>query len=100
MMDGLVASARDASLNLPHFRYHSIVAPWLRAVEPARRVGAVAGAGGECEARELQTRVLAGEEAAPHTRSCATSTEWSRGARRHGAAPALGGARCGDDEAE
>ena len=30
VMDGLVASARDASLNLPHFRYyHSIVAPWL-----------------------------------------------------------------------
>ena len=27
MMDGLVTSARDASLNLPHFRYHSIVAP-------------------------------------------------------------------------
>ena len=67
MMDGLVASARDASLNLPNFRYHSIVAPWLRAVEPARRVGAVAGAGGECEARELQPRVLTGEEAAPHT---------------------------------
>ena len=27
VMDGLVTSARDASLNLPHHGYHSIVAP-------------------------------------------------------------------------
>ena len=37
-------------------------------MQPARGVGAVAGAGGECEARELQARVLmAGDEAAPYT---------------------------------
>ena len=31
VMDGLVTSAGDASLNLPHFRYHPNVAPcWLR----------------------------------------------------------------------
>ena len=45
----------------------SVATRTLRAVEPARRVGAVAGAGGECEASELQSRVLTGEEAAPHT---------------------------------
>ena len=46
----------------------SVAARTLRAVEPARRVGAAAGARGECEeARELQTCVFTREEAAPHT---------------------------------
>ena len=53
----------------------SVATRTLCAVEPARRVGAVGGAGGECEASKLQSRVLTGEEAAHTRRSCATSTE-------------------------
>ena len=35
VMGGLVTSARGASLNLPHFRYHSSVAPWEGGRYPA-----------------------------------------------------------------
>ena len=45
----------------------SVATRTLCAVEPARRVGAVAGVGGKCEAREFQTRVFTREETAPHT---------------------------------
>ena len=76
----------------------SVATRTLRAVEPARRVGAVAGAGGECEASELQSRVLTGEEAAPHTPELRDEHRAvAEGAGRHGVAPALGGARRGDE---
>ena len=77
----------------------SVATRTLRAVEPARRVGAVAGAGGECEASALQSCVLTGEEAAPHTPELRDELRAvAEGAGRHGVAPAaLGGARRGDE---
>ena len=80
--EGGSAFTADAERTSGIGREPSVTTQTLRAVEPARRVGAVIGAGGEREARERQARVLISEEAARWRAECRLATPTRRDSAR------------------